>query len=170
MSFTHKSILHLSSPEVGSSKIISFLLDKYAVINVSFCICPPESEKGCLFLRPHMSNSFNKGSISSYLELSIPYLSSPITEFVKNWNSDSCIIKRLFRYKSSYFIAFPLRYIFPCVGFNKPHKHFPNVVFPAPFCPIIQVISLELSLKDISLRILFLPYLKEMFLTSNTFS
>ena len=78
------SKLFLSIPDVGSSKITTLLSERYAIIKVNFCICPPERENGCLSLYFHISNRLSKASISSYLFRFTPYLSSDNTEFVKN--------------------------------------------------------------------------------------
>ena len=46
ISAAHCPRLSASCPAVGSSSMTMALSDKYAVISVSRCICPPEREKG----------------------------------------------------------------------------------------------------------------------------
>ena len=84
ISSTMVSKLFLSIPDVGSSKTITCLSERYAIIKVNFCICPPEREKGCLFLCSHILNRLSSGSISTYFDGFAPYFSSNNTEFVKN--------------------------------------------------------------------------------------
>ncbi len=47
-----------------------------------------------------------------------------------------------------FFMSFPNISISPSVGFNKPSINFINVVFPAPFGPIIPIISPLLTEKS----------------------
>ena len=54
ISAAHDSRLSASCPAVGSSSTTIGFSDKNAVISVSFCIWPPESENGCRSRHAHM--------------------------------------------------------------------------------------------------------------------
>ena len=60
ISAAHRSRLSASCPAVGSSSMTIGLSDRYAIISVRRCICPPEREKGCRLRQSHIIHTFQQ--------------------------------------------------------------------------------------------------------------
>ncbi len=136
ISAAHRSRLSASCPAVGSSSMTIGLSDRYAIISVRRCICPPEREKGCRLRQSHISILFSSASVfaSNSGVTACPYCSSCRTEPVKNWNSASC------RMNSTCFCScFRLRLSekhYPAAGGAvKPCNQLADGGLPQPFAP-----------------------------------
>ena len=162
ISSAHRARLSASCPAVGSSSMTIGLSDRYAIISVRRCICPPEREKGCRSRQSHISILFSSVSVfASNSGVTVwPYCSSCNTELVKNWNSASCRMNSTCFCSCFGFCDFPKSVILPPEGRLSPATSLPRVVLPQPFAPTRPTISCSRTEKLTPERVspAFLPY------------
>ena len=143
-----------SNPLVGSSKISSFFSPITAWQIASLCLCPPDNIIGWYSAYSSKSNFSSNSLISCSEASSFASRHSFFTLSENNWWLTSCmtIPNSLVRAFSDSF--FPWYRISPPLGLSRPHKQLQKVDFPAPFFPVIPMMSPALADKLIFWKII----------------